>query len=71
MEPGPSISRWNTPSTPAISAKQKTPSTLETTESYREDLSIQIRCLHYQAMLSYFYGDTASLKESRKIFMNS
>ena len=41
-------------------------STLETTESYREDLSIQIRCLHYQAMLSYFYGDTASLKESRK-----
>lgn len=41
-------------------------STLEATESYREDLSIQIRCLHYQAMLSYFYGDTASLKESRK-----
>lgn len=41
-------------------------STLEATESYREDLSIQIRCLHYQAMLSYFYGDTAGLKESRK-----
>lgn len=41
-------------------------STLEATESYREDLSIQIRCLHYQAMHSYFHGDTAGLKESRK-----
>lgn len=39
---------------------------LEATEGYREDLSLQIRCLHFRGHLSYLMGSKQDLYQARK-----
>lgn len=39
---------------------------LEATEGYREDLSLQIRCLHYRGHLAYLMGNAEELQRTKK-----
>lgn len=38
---------------------------LEATDGYREDLSLQIRCLHYRGHLAYLMGNAEELQRTK------